>query len=182
MEVSTTNVCDDIQTVNVFDEDKIKHEIINDYNQAIKLAESAKRDTINALQSAMRTGRKLCLLKEHIGQGALKQWLSQPDVNLKRATCWRFMSLSRNVSVLRQIESKSQAYKMLGLIEGKKVNVEAVGTAEVFVWPSFLECFKHVTGKVSKLMGTLKLDQANDEQRQALKEELKPIVELYQGL
>lgn len=164
--------------------EKLASEIDDKFSQATRFAAESVRNGHAAIIAAIECGKMLIKAKAIIGHGSWLNWLAD-NTKVSADTSQRWMRLAKTArlrNLTEECNSLADAYRACGILPYPTKANNGTGTHEVDIYEAFNSNFSRLTGRAKELISDFDLSGLPIETKEKIREELKPIVEFYQGL
>lgn len=163
-------------------------ELAGEITRLHKEAERNKVEAINngraAVAAAVNCGKLLLRVKKLVGHGKWLRWLADNCPEISDSTAQNWMRVASNPQVLGNLEgfnSLKQLYQAVGIMPlPQKANTLSLPVVDIYSTVASNVAKKIQSG--CSLLNDVPINEWPQEQRDALKEKLKPAVQLYEQL
>jgi hypothetical protein len=156
--------------------------------ECFKESQKFKSETIHAgrqaVLKAIETGALLIKAKRLVGHGHWEKWFAdnvsdQAGVSIQTAQRWMSMAKTSKMRDLKDADSLTRAYIDAGIIADTKPPLKAIGTAEVDIVETAFEQMLKRNKSLLSFAADAQPKEWPEEKRKQLKEELRPLVEMW---
>lgn len=163
--------------------DQLADEINDKCSQAVKLAGESIKCGNAAVVAAIECGKLLTKAKSIVGHGNWLNWLEgNTDVSDQTARKWMRLSNSNHRLNLDNCKNITDAYQACGILPPPTKASNGTGTHDVDIYSEFTARVTKPAQRITVLFSDYDVKAIPIEHKEKIKEELKPIVEFYQGL
>jgi hypothetical protein len=117
-----------------------------------------------------------------VGHGNWLKWLREncPEIDERTAQNWMRISNTKHISDLTSAKNITAAYKAIGIIPEVEAKRRPIGTASIDIFAALLAKFDRGLGPIIDIAHGIDPQDMPTEQRHALLERTKPMVEFVE--